>query len=570
MRLLIKTKLKNEESFQERTFLGALLRLGRASDQDIVIEDEAVPLSCCEFSLDAGELRLSVLGKPLVFLNNKKTLGARLRPGDKINAGSCQVTVLEPVDGYDAALAVFTERRGRKTTELQDSLRESLATTGVSKRGLSWLLVAGILLTCLLAPLLVVLEPELREPIRAAVMIPDDGVWDSGPLHNAHRTIGDNCSACHETPFVKVQNNTCVNCHQQITHHASMFRFPDVGLGEARCATCHVEHNNPSVLINKDSRGCTNCHGDVATFAETKTTLAPVSDFEFSHPEFKVSLQVYDQKFAGWNTQRVSLSETNKQDSSQLKFPHDVHLNPEGIEGRDARVVMGCADCHQVEMGGASYEPVRMEKDCSGCHRLTFDTDFPKRQLPHGEANLLVPILEEFYARQTLVSQDLEPGRPTFPAQRPGKVTRMEAALREQALVMAKRKARSTAEMIFEETTCAICHDVTRSTTDTGQPSWTVLPVKLVATWMPKSIFDHKPHADQSCGDCHQAKASAVATDILMPTLASCQSCHGSEHSRNKVISECIDCHRFHNPNQGLMRGREFSSLPTVLNGAKP
>jgi DnaJ-class molecular chaperone len=129
----------------------------------------------------------------------------------------------------------------------------------------------------------------------------------------------------------------------------------------------------------------------------------------------------------------------------------------------------------------------------------------------------------------------------------------MEAALRAQALVLAKRQALATAEDIFERTTCAICHQVDRKEVEGGELTWEVLPVKLVDRWMPKSVFDHQPHKDQSCATCHNAKASAFANDVLMPDLANCKTCHGGPESDNKIQSECIDCHQFHHPQQGLM-----------------
>ena len=77
---------------------------------------------------------------------------------------------------------------------------------------------------------------------------------------------------------------------------------------------------------------------------------------------------------------------------------------------------------------------------------------------------------------------------------------------------------------------------------------------------MPKSVFYHKPHVEQTCDSCHQAEQSEVATDVLMPKIESCQTCHGGEDSENKLHSECIDCHRFHNPNQSLMGQGDVSA----------
>ena len=122
MRLLIRTKLGNDEDFQERDFLGAVLRLGRATDQDVVVDDVAVPLSCCEFLIEDQGLHLSVLDDAVVFVNNKRSKGAMLASGDVINVGSCRLTVMDPVAGYDAVLMVLTEvqdiyHRGRCSTQ---------------------------------------------------------------------------------------------------------------------------------------------------------------------------------------------------------------------------------------------------------------------------------------------------------------------------------------------------------------------------------------------------------------------------------------------------------------------
>ena len=44
-----------------------------------------------------------------------------------------------------------------------------------------------------------------------------------------------------------------------------------------------------------------------------------------------------------------------------------------------------------------------------------------------------------------------------------------------------------------------------------------------------------------SCGDCHEAEASSVATDVLMPEIQSCQVCHGGEDAKDlhRVIVAC-------------------------------
>lgn len=556
MRLLIKKRLGNQNEILEEAFLGRVFRLGSATDQDLQVDDISVPLSCCEFTFEGKGLSLKVLEGARVFVNNKLSRGAALKSGDVIHVGACWLEVLDAVDSYDAVLRFFTDRRNQQASKIQQRLNPRLEGLGFSKRKLSWVLVSVIFSLCLLIPAMGVFEPNLREPIRATWMLPGDGIWDSGPLHKAHRMIGDNCSACHEVAFTRVQDSTCLTCHQETPHHADIDRFPLAGLTETRCATCHVEHNSPSVLIQRDSGGCIACHQGLDALTHGGSSLELVASFEDHHPEFKVSVPVMQEGSKSWSISRVSLSDPKLASGSNLIFPHDVHLDSSGIEGSAGRVVMTCGDCHQTDPGGATMAPVTMEKDCSSCHELTFDPGHPQRQLPHGEPELLLPILEEFYAKQTLVGADLAAGRPLFPAKRPGHDTRMEAGLREEALVLAKRQAMATAEDIFERTTCATCHQVNRKETEENQLTWEVLPVKLVGTWMPKSVFDHQPHKAQSCNSCHDAKDSAFASDVLMPDLASCKTCHGGPEAVNKIQSECIDCHRFHDRDQRLMAPR--------------
>ena len=70
-------------------------------------------------------------------------------------------------------------------------------------------------------------------------------------------------------------------------------------------------------------------------------------------------------------------------DGSNLIFPHDVHVQQDGINGPEGIEVLGCDSCHQVEPGGGNMLDVSMEKHCSSCHELTFDPGAPNRYVPH-------------------------------------------------------------------------------------------------------------------------------------------------------------------------------------------
>ena len=77
-------------------------------------------------------------------------------------------------------------------------------------------------------------------------------------------------------------------------------------------------------------------------------------------------------------------------------------------------------------------------------------------------------------------------------------------------------------------------------------PAWEVAPVYINQHWMPLSRFDHGAHASETCESCHAAETSLVSSDILMPDIASCQTCHGDEHTDDQLVSVCLDCHSFH------------------------
>ncbi len=67
----------------------------------------------------------------------------------------------------------------------------------------------------------------------------------------------------------------------------------------------------------------------------------------------------------------------------------------------------------------------------------------------------------------------------------------------------------------------------------------------FVDRWMLRSDFDHRKHRNVNCNDCHQATQSRLTSDVLMPGIASCVTCHSPA---GKVAAECITCHSYHAP----------------------
>jgi predicted CXXCH cytochrome family protein len=78
--------------------------------------------------------------------------------------------------------------------------------------------------------------------------------------------------------------------------------------------------------------------------------------------------------------------------------------------------------------------------------------------------------------------------------------------------------------------------------------------VTLVSRYMANGWFDHKAHAQEKCTSCHAAETSTSSSDLLLPDLAQCRTCHrGEEAQQAKVPSGCVMCHGYH-PTQGAPR----------------
>ena len=75
-----------------------------------------------------------------------------------------------------------------------------------------------------------------------------------------------------------------------------------------------------------------------------------------------------------------------------------------------------------------------------------------------------------------------------------------------------------------------------------------VAPVTLRDNFLPKGTFNHRAHeaGELKCKDCHLAETSRSSTDVLLPSIVTCQSCHGGEHAQATVQSTCTMCHGFH------------------------
>ncbi len=440
----------------------------------------------------------------------------------------------------------------------------SLETTGFSKRRWSWILFLLVLGLFLIFPMLSLVNEDAATVLRSSPL-PSDNSWISGHLSPAHQIpdLNQNCEACHVAAFEVVQDQACLTCHADTSHHFDTSVHDVKQLEGARCASCHIEHDEPVNIISQNDALCVDCHANMADSGAVETKLNDVATFGAEsapsspapHPTFNVSMEVGTGKLDAleWTLERFALND-QPLEQSNLIFPHDVHMNAQGIDAPDGLQVLACNDCHITDDAGKLMQPVTMENNCRSCHTLVFDADFPDREVPHGNPDTVLLTLEEFYSRQFLRASLGRNPTPQevrdFKLRRPGKSVQARG---EQALSLDSPwgKANAVAQEIFTQTTCKTCHEVTIHEGSEYLSKWRVEPIKLTKSWMPKSSFDHYSHRTTDCTVCHKATTSEQSSDVLMPDLPVCEACHTDVRSHaNKVPSSCVSCHQFHLPDQ--------------------
>jgi predicted CXXCH cytochrome family protein len=372
--------------------------------------------------------------------------------------------------------------------------------------------------------------------------------WDAGPLALGHQMIGNRCEACHQAPFQRVQDAACVKCHVPTAtpdHVSPVAAKAGVTLG-TRCAECHRDHRGEHALVRTDPVLCVDCHRNIKALYPS-TRLAAISDFGSNHSPFALSMV----NAASGRIEKVFPGAPGfAGEASGLKFPHATHMAKKGIRTPTGVRVLECSQCHKLDGAGERFEPIRMEGNCSECHRLEFEPAATTRQVPHGKPLEILTALREFYSGiavgETPIDVTLVNDLLRRPVAEPGRTERVRAR------AWADQKALSVATDLVERRVCVQCHQVSREAGLTlvsagAEPGWTIQPVRITSHWLPGSAFGHKAHQQAACEKCHDVQSSRVSADIAIPDLASCRSCHGGTTvTPGKLTSPCETCHSFH------------------------
>jgi hypothetical protein len=274
--------------------------------------------------------------------------------------------------------------------------------------------------------------------------------------------------------------------------------------------------------------------------------LRDVRGFPDGHPQFRVSV------VADAGTRRLTRIDLDTQpkpaDHPNLAFSHAAHLVPEGFPALGYKPMV-CADCHVPEPGGQGFLAITYNGQCHDCHTQRFDAALPGKEVPHGDDERVATEVEGFYASIALKEGGPGGGAPAPEIERrlpdtlspPSDPAGRRAWVRQQTM-------RALGIIFDEKRGCFYCH-----VPDSARVPFRVAPVMMLTRFLAPARFDHAKHAPIECDHCHDARRSQVSSDVLVPGIAACVTCHGAETASFKAQSTCTSCHVFHRKELGPM-----------------
>jgi hypothetical protein len=421
----------------------------------------------------------------------------------------------------------------------------------------------------------------------------DSRVYSSGRMSAAHAVLEKECATCHLRQAgvfsAKATDSACLSCHDGPVHHATQ-------VNTLECATCHTEHRGRRNITAAANQTCAECHSDLKTNGGPPHYAAHISSLQDGHPQF------------------AALRE-GQRDPQTIKLNHAIHMKAIRRGPNGPIVQLECGDCHRPAAVKAEWTyadtkyvtakptyteegelratnaqtlaahapmtgrelmaPVKFATACASCHLLVFDKRFDEG-VPHDKSEvvhafLLKKFQDYIAAHPGDVRVVRDPKRDLT-----GKPIPPEVRILTPAQWVTERTA--DAEELLWRKTCNQCHTLTQangsslpqvqdSAPKVLAPLPQVAPSNVTAQWMPHAKFDHDAHRGFACISCHEkALTSTETTDVLVPGIATCQTCHapGSDHAE----SRCFECHAYHDWSKRKEVTPKFT-LPSLRTGGR-
>jgi len=540
--------------------------IGRDASCEIHLADLAVELRHARLTLqENGKLDVVALAGNGFEVDGSKTSQAIIDPagGAELRFGS-HLLVISVEDAVVVITAERIEVLSDSTQEKDEIGLFTLRALMPGRRQMAWALSIIILLALLVWPIQTFYNYQNAEKRPAGFHA--DSLWSSGSLSSSHAGLGMDCQSCHTEAFVAVPDSSCVACHDDVHDHADPKRLKlakaplnwdgkisrkiadGFNRPEGRCVECHTEHEGAGPMEETKQQFCSSCHTDMDKRL-TDTKIANAGDFGTAHPQFKP--EVITANGSPPKRERISLDQKPVEDSG-LKFPHNVHLSKtNGVARMAGRMgkqfgfgqALDCKDCHVKTPDGVQFQPIDMEQSCAMCHSLGIEKiGDTVRTLRHGDPKMVVADIRAFYRAggpYRVRTQQVMEGR-----KRPGDYARSQPYYAYFGSVNYSRADSAIRSVFSKGGACYDCHTVIAP--PAGSDNWQVQKVYQTSRYMMKGWFDHAAHDTETCSSCHAAKQSGSASELLLPGIKTCRTCHGGEASNADVPSSCAMCHSFH------------------------
>ena len=572
-----RTRADGFVEYQDAEISASTVNLGSAPDQTIQLLGRTIAPRHAQIRLSGTEASVSCRRGLQILVNGESKRAATLKLGDVMELGGHRLQVLTPPGGFDLALEL-AQNTAAQASDFAAAFRTELEQTWLSKRRVAWGLFVLILAATLLVPLSQVVwkQGAVHRP-----WSPADAQWDPGQLLPAHQlAVGDDCNACHAVPFVRVRDQECIVCHDRTADHIEAKRSSQAGLEHTRCASCHQEHHEPPHLVVSSDSLCSDCHSQPERFSSIRTLAAATGFSLDTHPKFDARLLRSENRSGAtglmfdWRFETTPIE--GARESSNLKFPHDVHLDASKVRKPSDSSALGCADCHVLTADKEHFLPVTMVGHCRSCHDLKFDPKDPTRELPHGQPTEAILAIEGHYLRKF---GDPNIGAGVETTRRLPDRPNSEQRCTDTAFVCAMRMTRDEAVNQFTRRGCVTCHLVDDTRSDDMYSRFQVYPIRLVTDYLPMARFNHASHltqkdatGDAACASCHDAAHSAKSDDLLIPDIDNCVECHtdrATQHSEQRgVVLPCIGCHVYH-PDTGILAAQPKLKPAVVDSGTR-
>jgi len=264
-----------------------------------------------------------------------------------------------------------------------------------------------------------------------------------------------------------------------------------------------------------------------------------------------------------------------------------------------------CAYCHKLDGDMKRMLPIRYDQHCVACHPLNVKAmpadqwpadaaaEFGRHRLPHPgpheDATKIRAAILQLYTRFSSQARPADPGVVMGP---PILLTDDDAKKIQEQERINDQRTRLTETQLFDtaKNGCQLCHtEVARKDglpeyADPHQPpnrwkdkskQWPVERLQhsvyadAASRWHPLAKFDHGVHRTYACLDCHNVLNSKETSDVMIPTIDRCKTCHNQ--STASARSGCLTCHSYHDRSQERPKLRETpDAMKATMQRATP